>query len=347
MDGVQTGNRIPSQSHPGLKKCFLLDGVLCRKYVEYGAAPQTQIVTPNSLWETVLKHLHDNSGHHGFRKTLAKVKERFYWPGYESEVERYVRECGQCQKRNHPQPQPKAPLGTIKASHPFEKISWDIMEPLPTTESGNKYILVVTDLFTKWVETFPLRETSSSTLAYHPQGNGQVERFNRTLEAILAKTVKESQRDWDSCLQKALFAYRTSLHEATGFTPFHLVFGRTPKLPIDVMLGRVGEIEYEEYPRFVQDIHSKLKCAFEQTRQKLSISHQHQKEIYDASSQGSPFRIGDRVWLYVPAVKPGKNRKFSSLWRGPYTVLDRPAQSTTAFSLLVVLFRSLFIETTG
>ena len=93
------------------------------------------------------------------------MKERFYWPGYESEVERYVRECGQCQKRNQPQPQPKAPLGTIKASHPFEKISRDIMGPLPTTESGNKYILVVTDLFTKWVEAFPLRETSSSTLA--------------------------------------------------------------------------------------------------------------------------------------------------------------------------------------
>ena len=352
-DGIQTGNQIPSSAHPGLKKCFLLDGVLCRKYAEYGAAPQTQIVT-NRLRATVLKQLHDNSGHHGFRKTLAKVKERFYWTGYESEVERCVRECGQCQKRNHPQPQPKAPLGTIKASHPFENISWDIMGPLPTTESGNKYVLVVTDLFTKWVEAFPLRETSSSTLAtvlvdevisrfgvpnvlhsdqganfcsevikgicrilgiektrtsaYHHQGNGQVERFNRTLEAILAKTVKESQRDWDSCLQKALFAYRTSLHEATGFTAFHLVFGRTPKLPIDVMLGRVGEIEYEEYPPFVQDIHSKLKCAFEQTRQKLSISHQHQKEIYDASSQGSPFRIGDRVRLYVPAVKPGKTR---------------------------------------
>lgn len=111
------------------------------------------------------------------------------------------------------------------------------MGPLPTSKSGNNYvyILVVTDLFTKWVEAFPLREMSSITLAtvlvdhvicrfgvpvvlhsdqganlcsevmksvcrllgmektrtsaYHPQGNGQVEQFNQTVEAILAKTV--------------------------------------------------------------------------------------------------------------------------------------------------------------
>ena len=163
------------------------------------------------------------------------------------------------------------------------------MGPLPPSESGNKYILVVTDLFTKLVEAFPIHDTTSSTLAtvlvdqfitrygvpvvlhsdqganlcseviktickllgmdktrtsaYHPQGNGQVERFNRTLEAMLAKNVKDNQRDWDQWLQKVLFAYRTSLHETTGFTPFHLVFGRTPNLPVDVMLGRIeGEV---------------------------------------------------------------------------------------------------------
>lgn len=147
----------------------------------------------------------------------------------------HVRKCKQCQKRNPPEPQPNAPLGTISATYPFEKVSWDIMGPLPTSKSGNNYILVVTDLFTKWVEAFPLREMSSITLAtvlvdhviyrfgvpvvlhsdqggnlcsevmksvcrllgmektrtsaYHPQGNGQVARFNQTVEAILAKTV--------------------------------------------------------------------------------------------------------------------------------------------------------------
>ena len=50
----------------------------------------------------------------------------------------------------------------------------------------------------------------------------QVEGCNRTVQAILSKMVKENQRDWDAQLPKALFAYRTSVHESTGFIPYHL-----------------------------------------------------------------------------------------------------------------------------
>ena len=154
------------------------------------------------------------------------------------------------------------------------------------------------------------------TSAYHHQGNGQVERFNRTVEAILAKHVKENQRDWDSCLPKA---YRTSIQECTGFTPFHLFFERSPKLPVDVMVGRVEENTANNYPDFVQDLHHSLLSL---TRQRLSAAHHQQKTGYDHRSTGLDFKVGDCVWLYIPAAAVERTKKFSSLWRGPSTVID-------------------------
>ena len=233
---------MQGKSPPGLtrqrEKLFICKGVLCHRIKESpDSKPHIQMLVPTDLRPEILKQLHDNAGHMGVRRTMEKVRQRFYWPGYEADVEHWVRDCELCQKRNQPQPLPRAPLGTIRASYPFEKISWDIMGPLPVTNKGNKYILVVTDVFSKWVEAFPLQVTDGFTLtstlmdevicrygvptqlhsdqgsnlnaevnqklcqllgiqrtrttAYHPQGNGQVERFNRTVEAMLAKMVGE------------------------------------------------------------------------------------------------------------------------------------------------------------
>ena len=66
-----------------------------------------------------------------------------------------------------------------------------------------------------------------------------MERFNRTLEAMLSKVVGDHQKDWNDHLQTVLFAYRTAIHESTGYTPFLVMFGRSPCLPVDVMLGRM------------------------------------------------------------------------------------------------------------
>ena len=92
---------------------------------------------------------------------IKAVKQRYYWPGYEGDVQKWIAECASCQQRNTPQTTAQAPLGTISARHPFDKISWDIMGPLPIATQGNKYVLVVTDLFSKWTEAFPLKTTDS------------------------------------------------------------------------------------------------------------------------------------------------------------------------------------------
>ena len=351
---------------------LLKEGLLMRQQGGSGGS-RTQLVVPVTLRQMVLEELHDKSGHLGIHKTLEKVKERFFWEGCEQDVRNIVQQCERCQKRTNPVPTQHAPIGTIESNHPFEKLSWDIMGPLPAAASGCRYVLVVTDLFTKWVEAFPLKSTDSVTLArvlvdevicrygvphylhsdqganfvsaviqslcsrlgikrtqttpYHPQGNGQVERFNRTLEAMLSKVVAEHQKDWDEHLQTVLFAYRTAVHDSTGFTPFSVMFGRSPTLPVDVILGRTQQDHCTQLPHYVRKLQQSVKAAFSEVRQRLVSAHQHQKKSAEAHSKSrseeTQFQIGDIVWLYTPAVKSGLSRKLSSFWRGPYTVIDK------------------------
>ena len=80
------------------------------------------------------------------------------------------------------------------------------------------------------------------TTAYHPQSDGLVERFNRTLLSMLATAASENPFDWEEHLRPLCMAYNTSVQSTTGFTPFSLMFGRQARMPIDVMydmrLGR-------------------------------------------------------------------------------------------------------------
>ena len=96
------------------------------------------------------------------------------------------------------------------------------------------------------------------TTAYHPQGNAQVERFNHTLETMIAKTVSEHQQDWDQHIPKLLFAYRIAIHEATGYTPFHVIFGRSPVLPVDIMMGIPVKQKESTMPEFVRRLNCSL-----------------------------------------------------------------------------------------
>ena len=108
-----------------------------------------------SLHHTILQKLHNELGHLSFHKTMERVKQRYYWPVYKLDVQKWIAECASCQQCDAPQPTSKAPLGTITAKHLFDVLPWDIMGPLPVISQGNKYVLVVTNLFSKWTEAFP------------------------------------------------------------------------------------------------------------------------------------------------------------------------------------------------
>ena len=112
-----------------------------------------QLILPQELVPTVLDALHNHptAGHLGVTKTLQKVRSRFYWPGQRRDVEDWCRACNSCASRNMLPKSRHAPLQLHQPGVPLQRVAMDILGPLPETERGNRYILVITDYFTTFV----------------------------------------------------------------------------------------------------------------------------------------------------------------------------------------------------
>ena len=85
------------------------------------------------------------------------------------------------------------------------------------------------------VEKYKIKHCKSSP--YHLQANGQVEATNKILEAIMTKTVKLHKRDWSYKILEALWAYRTTWKNTTGFSPYEMVYGKQILLPIEFQIS--------------------------------------------------------------------------------------------------------------
>jgi hypothetical protein len=167
----------------------------------------------------------------------------------------------------------------------------------------------------------------------HPEGNGQVERFNRFLVAGLYCLMNKKQNDWDTQLPALLFAYRTSLHPTVGETPYFLNFGRDPILPGDLLLKELkhGEMKHKEYARTIMDQQQKILTEvhkhMEEERIKMKRNHDRDKKKTDVEfnvEDPTTLQPADLVSIYYqePHVI-GHSTKFRSTWSLPFRVIRK------------------------
>ena len=250
-------------------------------------------------------------------------------------------------------------MGIVTASYPMQIIATGLVGPLPESNTGNRYILVVADHLTPYTEAFLLPNQEAITVArklvdkiflrfstpeqlhsdqgkqfegqlitevckllninktrttpYHPQCDGLVERFNRTLLNMLATCAKDHPFEWEDYICKVCMAYNSSIQSPTGYTPFYLMFRRQARLPIDILY----EDSYQSKGEYATIMQSRLSSAFEKVREHVTKEHQRQKEFY-AKVHGEPYKFGDNVWLHFPPPT----------WTGPYRVIKKVSDVT-------------------
>jgi transposase InsO family protein len=144
------------------------DGILCRRWVSDVHKTDVYLpAVPASLQPVVLQQVHDGAqgGHFGREKTLQKLKALYYWPQRRRSVVVWCANCKLCAARKGPKQRQKGPMQIYHVGAPMERLAVDILGPLPVTESGNKYLLVAVDHFTKWPEAVPLPNQEAATIA--------------------------------------------------------------------------------------------------------------------------------------------------------------------------------------
>ncbi|KAL5494279.1 hypothetical protein EMCRGX_G015577 [Ephydatia muelleri] len=171
----------------------------------------------------------------------------------------------------------RAALQTDIAGYLLRRVAMDLLGPLPLTVRSNSHIRVPDVLHTDQGRNFEstlmkevyrlLGIVKTRTTPYHPQSDGLVERFNRTLLNLLSQAASENEQEWDLHILMVMLAYRTSVQESTGCTPFYLMFGREARLPADVMYGLPPSSNPIQVNHYALDLRLLLESAYQRVRE--------------------------------------------------------------------------------
>lgn len=166
-----------------------------------------------------------------------------------------------------------------------------------------------------------IRKTRTSP--YHPQGDPQPERFNRTLLSMLGTLDTAKKERWSQSVSQLVHVYNCTRSEVTGYSPYYLMFGREARLPIDVHFGNPADGKREaNHQKYVERMKEDLRHAYKLSLQNAQKTQQRNKRLYDQRVKFRVLEKGDCV-LVKNLATTGK-QKLQDRWNSlPYLVLEK------------------------
>ena len=330
-----------------------------------------QIVVPASLRERVLhlSHFSKLAGHPGGRRLYAFLKRNFYWPAMAVDCYAVSKNCVTCARNRVLLRRNSKPMRLFPSSAPLEFLAIDLLGELIRTPRGNRFLLVITDRFSKLVRTVPLSSISAESVAkafvthwvliygppiwllsdngkqftarffqnvcrilgvenlftttYHPQTNGQVERFNRTIISGLRNYIADHPKDWDLYTDMLTYAYNTQVHRITNHAPFELVLSRSPQAL--VMPPKSVGIPDDTPTLYYQRWRSWLETTISAARSSLAKGQKKYQRNFNARTRIPRNTLGVGSFVFVRKEffdKENKKHKLAPIADGPYRVVS-------------------------
>ncbi|XP_055874549.1 uncharacterized protein LOC129924313 [Biomphalaria glabrata] len=187
------------------------------------------------------------------------------------------------------------------------------------SDRGGQFTAEITKAF---MDMYKIR--MKFTTAYHPQSNGLCERMNSSLKQIISKIANDNPQNWDLLIPAALFAYRESQQETTGFSPFEMLYGANPRGPMaalkeSLMAPRQNATATKTAFQHVIDTRNMVIQACQKAKQETAKANIATQRRVNESRTLRKLEPGDKVRLLLP----DKKNKFFIQWQGPFLVTKK------------------------
>ena len=147
---------------------FIEDGLLWQRLQQPAKPDRIVIYAPPSMRPDIICEAHGTvlAGHNGQLKTKERILQTFYWPGMDANIQHHLRSCHQCQlRRTDDHPPPLLLTSLPQTTEPNQRVHADLFGPLFMSGRHKKYVLCITDAFTKYVELVALENKEADTVA--------------------------------------------------------------------------------------------------------------------------------------------------------------------------------------